>query len=424
MRRPWQQNQEASARSETEGSPDDDDRTRLRQQSGLLLCNCPCSCLLSVLRVLLQAAQPRGQRAAPDPQAAAGQPHDRRAGPPAPAVERRPRHPQLGGHLLDRQQRVIRGTGLTVRGGGGPPGAVGVPGGGPSVGPRRRTLRSARRVKSGPPSAPGPPGAALARGWPPAGKRSQARPESQVTRAGRPATAYGQCPPGGPALPEGKAGRAGRGVPGGDRRRGPAATAGGGRPCWRAGRAGLPPGTAGINPRLCPPRQVGPARCGAGLESPPEATRRHGPVPALPGGGGPDGLAAGRAPRGAPLPAGSPVRACLAARSALWWWKDLSWAGCSRVPSHSPLTYINRVFGAFFGARPENRPKIGTGGAGIHGCCRRWRAPRRCAPPSRQAPAARQPGEGAPGCVQRVMLLDRSVMTGLTPRAAAFSLTL
>jgi DNA invertase Pin-like site-specific DNA recombinase/DNA-binding MarR family transcriptional regulator len=29
MRRPWQQNQEASARSETEGSPDDDDRTRL-----------------------------------------------------------------------------------------------------------------------------------------------------------------------------------------------------------------------------------------------------------------------------------------------------------------------------------------------------------------------------------------------------------
>ena len=29
MRRPWQQNQEASTRSETEGSPDDDDRTRL-----------------------------------------------------------------------------------------------------------------------------------------------------------------------------------------------------------------------------------------------------------------------------------------------------------------------------------------------------------------------------------------------------------
>jgi DNA-binding MarR family transcriptional regulator len=29
MRRPWQQNQEASTRSETEGSTDDDDRTRL-----------------------------------------------------------------------------------------------------------------------------------------------------------------------------------------------------------------------------------------------------------------------------------------------------------------------------------------------------------------------------------------------------------
>src|SRR6266571_2895919 len=34
MRRPWQQNQEASTSSETEGSPDDDNRTRLRQQSG------------------------------------------------------------------------------------------------------------------------------------------------------------------------------------------------------------------------------------------------------------------------------------------------------------------------------------------------------------------------------------------------------
>jgi hypothetical protein len=45
------------------------------------------------------------------------------------------------------------------------PGAVGVPGSGPSVGPRRRTLRSARRVKSGPRRACGGrrrPGAA----WP------------------------------------------------------------------------------------------------------------------------------------------------------------------------------------------------------------------------------------------------------------------
>ena len=58
-----------------------------------------------------QAAQPRHQRAAPDPHPAARQPHDRGPGPlPAPAVERVPRYPQLGGHLLDRQQRVIRGS--------------------------------------------------------------------------------------------------------------------------------------------------------------------------------------------------------------------------------------------------------------------------------------------------------------------------
>ena len=81
--------------------------------------------LLSVLRVLFfQAAQPRGQRAAPDPHPAARQPHDRRPGsPPAPAVESRPGHPQLGDHLIDRQQRVIRGSGCSVRGGGGPAGS-------------------------------------------------------------------------------------------------------------------------------------------------------------------------------------------------------------------------------------------------------------------------------------------------------------
>jgi hypothetical protein len=49
-------------------------------------------------------------------------------------------------------------------------------------------------------------------------------------------------------------------VPGGDPVRALAvAGSGGGRPCCRpAGRAGLPPGTAGIHPRLRPPRQVGP----------------------------------------------------------------------------------------------------------------------------------------------------------------------
>jgi hypothetical protein len=76
-------------------------------------------------RVLFfQAAQPRGQRAAPDPHPAARQPHRRRPSSlPAPAVESRPGHPQLGDHLIDRQQRVIRRTGCTVRGGGGPAGS-------------------------------------------------------------------------------------------------------------------------------------------------------------------------------------------------------------------------------------------------------------------------------------------------------------
>jgi hypothetical protein len=36
------------------------------------------------------------------------------------------------------------------------------------------------------------------------------------------------------------------------------------------------------------------------------------------------------------------------------------------------------------------------------------------------APAAGQPGEGTPGCGQRVILLEGSGMTGLIPRAAAF----
>lgn len=77
--------------------------------------------LLSVLRVLFQAAQPRGERAAPDPDAPARQPHGRRAfAPSAPAVERGPGHPQLGRHLLDRQQRVIAGPQPVRPGSGGP----------------------------------------------------------------------------------------------------------------------------------------------------------------------------------------------------------------------------------------------------------------------------------------------------------------
>ena len=156
--------------------------------------------LLSVLRVCFQAAQPLGERAAPDPHPAARQPHDCRAGSlPAPAVERGPGHPQLGGHLLDRQQRVARGSGACVRGGGGPAGSGRVPGGGPSVGPRRRTLRSARRVKSGPRRAGG-------------GRWPGAAGPGNGERGGRAGGLRGGAGAGGRPGPAGGEGRAGAGA--------------------------------------------------------------------------------------------------------------------------------------------------------------------------------------------------------------------
>ena len=81
---------------------------------------------------------------------------DRRPGSlPAPAVERRPGHPQLGDHLIDRQQRVIRGTGRSVRGGGGPAGSGARSRGRPVRGSATTDapLRPPRQVR--PP--PGPP---------------------------------------------------------------------------------------------------------------------------------------------------------------------------------------------------------------------------------------------------------------------------
>ena len=226
---------------------------------------------------------------------------------------------------------------------GGRPGAVGVPGGGPSVGPRRRTLRSARRVKSG----PGRAGGGLRQPVAAAGKRGK-REGSAVGLGG------GWKSGGRPGPAGGKAGRAGRGVvPGGDLVRVLAvAGGGGGRPgCRPAGRAGLPPGTAGIQPPLRPPRQVGPARRGAGLTPGPEpraGTGRHPP------------RQEGTAPA-----TGRP------------------WGGCREGGTVARTAKVR--------AAVAPAPPIGG-----------------------------QPGEGTPGCGQRVIPLEGSVMTWLIPRAAAF----
>ena len=236
-----------------------------------------CSC--RVLRVLFEAAQPRGQRAAPDPHPAAGQPHDCRPGSlPAPAVERGPRHPQLGGHLLDRQQRVIRGTGSSARGGGGPAGS--------GCRSRGRPVRGSATTDAPlrPPCQVRPPPGRLAgaargpaRG---SGESGTAAPRSGLRGGAGGRRAARPCRRGRPA-------GAGAGFPGGDLVRALAVARGsGGRPCCRpAGRAGLPPGTAGIHPRLRPPRQVGPdlaPACTAGRRWPVPAAR---PGEGTPGGG-------------------------------------------------------------------------------------------------------------------------------------------
>jgi hypothetical protein len=171
-----------------------------------------------------------------------------------------------------RQQRVAWGSGLVGRGGRGAgrerspfPGAAR-----PWV---RDDGRSAPPAASSPPPA-GPTAVGGCPGLPALGPGERGK-------APRTRCAAGQ--EGGPAQPEGKAGRAGHGVvPGGDLVRALAVAGGGGsRPgCQPAGRAGLPPGTAGIQPPLRPPRQVRPARCRGGLDTPPRATRRCGPAPA------------------------------------------------------------------------------------------------------------------------------------------------
>ena len=210
-----------------------------------------------MLRVLFfQAAQPRRQRAAPDPHPAARQPHHRRPGSlPAPAVESRPGHPQLGDHLIDRQQRVARGSGCFVRGWRRAgrerlafPGAA------------RPWVRDDGRSAPPAPSSPAPAGPATADDG--LGQRGNGK-------GGKAASAGAHGLAGGLVLPEGKAGRTRRGIPDGGRRHTPA-----GR--WPAERAGLPPGTAGINPHLSPPGQVRPAPVSDGLDTRPRATGRYG----------------------------------------------------------------------------------------------------------------------------------------------------
>jgi hypothetical protein len=118
---------------------------------------------------------------------------------PAPAVERGPRHPQLSGHLLDRQQRVIRSSGRLVRGGGGPArsglGSRGRPVRGSAT--THAPLRPRRQVR---------PPAGGRRQAPARGCRAghQGKEEEPRRRAVRRGGGWR-----GPALPEGKASGAG-----------------------------------------------------------------------------------------------------------------------------------------------------------------------------------------------------------------------
>ena len=257
---------------------------------------------------------------------------DRRPGSlPAPAVERGPGHPQLGGHLLDRQQRVARGTGCFGRGGGGRPGAVGVPGGGPSVGPRRRTLRSARRVKSGP-RRPGGRQRSGAAG-PGNGERGKA-PRRAARRSG--------------------AGRA--------------------RPCRRGRPAGAGAGWSRAVTSCAPSPLPGAEAVG------PDAGRR-GALACRPG------------PQASSLHSARPVKSARA-RGGL----DARPEPRSMRPARPP--------GGAAGRPAAGGTARGHGGAHRDGA--RHRRP--------HARPARRPGTGTPGCAQRVMLTEGSVIgRSLTP---------
>jgi hypothetical protein len=141
---------------------------------------------------VFQAAQPPGECAAPDPDGAAGQPHHRRAGSLlAPAVKRGPGHPQLGDHLIDRQQRVARGSGVCGRGGGGLAGSGWRSRGRPVRGSAttHAPLRPARQVR--PP--PGRRRQAAARGGRPGDRGEEERPRRCGVRRGGAGRAARPC---------------------------------------------------------------------------------------------------------------------------------------------------------------------------------------------------------------------------------------
>ena len=230
-----------------------------------------------------QAAQPLAERAAPDPHPAARQPHDRRSCLlAAPAVERGPRHPQLGGHLLDRQQRVIRGTGVFVRGGGGPAGSGWRSRGRPVRGSATTDapLRPPRQVR--PP--PGRRRQAAARGCLPGERRREEGPHGRPVRRGGCGRAARPCRRGRPA----GAGAGSRAVTDGTPSPSPGVEAAG-PAAGRRGRLACRLGPQASS--LHSGRHVKPARPGAGTGLAP------GPAPGRAGTGlcppGPEGAALG-----------------------------------------------------------------------------------------------------------------------------------
>ena len=241
---------------------------------------------------------------------------------PAPAVEIGPGNPQLGDHLIDRQQRVVRVSGFVRRGGRGPTGSDWRSRGRPVRGsattdaplrpprqvrppPGRRRQAAARGCRAGERGKEERSGGRAVRrggGWRAARPCRRGRPAG--AGAGSRAVADGAAPP----LPGVEAAGPGAGRRGGLAcRPGPqASTLHSGRLVKSPGAPGLTPGPKRrVDTSLYPPRQEGSALGRAGRQA---GTARG---------------ARWRAPRRCAPPSrhrpppGSPVRACPAARSAL-----------------------------------------------------------------------------------------------------------